>query len=85
MIILPGEACLAFFAHLCNFNRQKPSLLHGSFSFVPHAIGHKGLSRSQVGSFSFVTVHKIGWSFGIILKPFKSLVRAFQSQKGIKG
>ena len=32
-------------------------------------------------SFSFVIVHKIGSSFGTIsIKPFKSLVRAFQSQ-----
>ena len=26
----------------------------------------------------------MGWSFGILKKPFKSLLRAFKSQRGLK-
>ena len=33
------------------------------------------------GSFSFIIVHGVGWSFGIIVTPFESLVRAFKSQR----
>ena len=38
------------------------------------AMGH-----GPVSSFSFVIAHEIGWSFGNITKPFKSLVRTFKS------
>ena len=33
------------------------------------------------GNFSSVLVHVIGWSIGIITKPFNSLVRAFKNQR----
>ena len=36
--------------------------------------------RLRYGSFSFVILHRILRSFGIIIKPLESLVRAFQSQ-----
>ena len=35
--------------------------------------------KPPVSSFSFVIAHEIGWSFGNITKPFKSLVRTFKS------
>ena len=38
---------------------------------------------ASYGSFSFVIVPKIPRSFGIIIKPFKNLLRAFQSQRGL--
>jgi hypothetical protein len=35
------------------------------------------------GNFFLLIVHRIGWSFGIIIKAFKNSLRAFQSHRGL--
>ena len=34
------------------------------------------------GSFSFVLLHRMGWSFGNLIKPFKGLLGARKGQEG---